>query len=312
MARTDNDGILLKSGTNEVEIAEFLLGDQSFGVNVAKIKEFVPYEEESLTRMPNTPRSLMGMFLIRGQTVPLIDLNLHLERDEEIVAQRPVVLVTEFNNVINGFVIDTISQIHRLSWEDIKPLSPVLASFGPRVTGSVHIGEKEIMILDLEHIITDVFPEKLEAFRRDGEEVGSDTDLADKRARKKLVVAEDSTVIRRMILKSLAAGGYKSIKYFENGFEAFRYISGIKESGRAVMDEIDLVITDIEMPHMDGLTLCKKIKKTHQLPSLPVVMFSSLINEQMAKKCKSVGADGQTTKPEIKELSKLVDGLLKI
>ncbi|MCF8069900.1 MAG: chemotaxis protein [Desulfobacterales bacterium] len=312
MAKSDRNGILLKSGTNEVEIAEFLLGNQSFGVNVAKIKEFVPFEEDGLTCVPNAPKSLMGMFLIRGRAVPLIDLNSHLERNEQTVSQRPVVLVTEFNNVVNGFTIDSIKRIHRLSWEEIKPLSPVLASYSPRVTGSVHIGEVEIMILDLEHIITDVFPERLEALRRAGEEVGSDTKMADKRESKRLVVAEDSNVIRKQILSSLISGGYKNIKPFENGFEAFRYINGIKASGRDVKEEVDLVITDIEMPHMDGLTLCKRIKKTLQLSSLPVVVFSSLINEQMSRKCKSVGADGQITKPEIKELAKLVDGLLYI
>ncbi|MBF0550134.1 MAG: chemotaxis protein CheV [Deltaproteobacteria bacterium] len=314
--------ILLESGTNEVEVAEFLLGSQSFGVNVAKIREFVPYDHGQVTKLPDAPPSLEGMFLLRGRTIPLINLNRHLDRGETVRSERPVVLVTEFNNMVNGFMIDAVLQIHRLSWSNIKPLNPILAGYTPRLTGSVHVKDTEILILDLEYIIGEVFPKKMRELigveddvdQTSPKEIPVKGSLADRRRAMKIVLAEDSAMIRNYMKKALTKAGYQVAALFDNGQDAYEWIVKTKDQAEAarkdITDYINLIVLDIEMPQMDGLTLCKKIKQGLRLTQFPVVMFSSLINEQMARKCDSVGADSYVSKPQMNELVGLLDSFL--
>jgi len=306
--------ILLETGTNEVEIAEFLLGSQSFGINVAKIKEFVPYDITSLTKVPNSPPSMIGVFLLRGRTIPLIDLNVHLGRKEGYTSERPVVLVTEFNTMINGFRIDAINQIHRLSWNDLKPLNPLLKKHTTRFTGTVNVKNHEILILDLEYIVSEIFPEKMKGLIEFNRPDITEEDIVKKRQTKKIVIAEDSNMIRKMIINNISVSGYDNITSFDNGLDAYNYIKKSKKQadseGKDISEYINLVVSDIEMPKMDGLALCRGVKEELKLSNLHVIMFSSLINEQMAIKCRSVGSSAHVTKPQVGELVSIVDGLI--
>ncbi|CAN2042876.1 two-component system, chemotaxis family, chemotaxis protein CheV [Candidatus Magnetomoraceae bacterium gMMP-15] len=311
MSEQERQEILLESGTNEVEVAEFQLGKQSFGVNVAKIREFVPYDKKSVTGVPNSPKSMIGVFLLRGRTIPLIDLNIHLERDEKNISERPVVLVTEFNNMVNGFIIDAINQIHRLSWNDIKPLNPVLGKYTPRITGSVNVKESEILVLDLEHIISEIFPKKMKEMIAFKETISPDEVKLAKRLSKYIIIAEDSTMIRRLMKNTLDTAGYKNISAFDNGKDAYEYIVSLhkkaKDERKNISEYLNVIISDIEMPQMDGLTLCRKIREELKLKAMPIIMFSSLINDQMARKCNTVGANAYVTKPQMGSLVKLID-----
>lgn len=304
--------ILLDSGTNEVEILEFFLGSQSFGVNVAKVVQLVAYEEAVFTAIPDGTPAALGVILWQKQTIPLIDLNLALRRPPEERPERPIVLVTRFNDLLNGFLISGVNQIHRVSWEEISPTSSILSRHSSNLTGSLHIDDRDLLLVDFEYLIAELFPET--KMLHDLETSRLQNNL--QRHEAKLVFAEDSAFIRENVSNLLTQVGYRDIQTFENGLAAYEYLCTLSKKAetenRSIKDLVDLVITDIEMPKMDGLTLCRRLKKELGLTEIPVAIFSSLIDDHMTHKCKEVGADVFTTKPKISELVGLIDGILKI
>jgi len=313
----NQEGILLESGTNEVEILEFLLRGQSFGVNVAKIQAIVQYDESHVTEIPQAHHALIGMLKFREAIIPLIDLTEEFEiagcenaQIDENLLERRVVLVLEFNDEVSAVLADGVNRIHRISWEDIKPLSPVLAKHSSAFTGSTTIDKREILLFDLEKVLADILPHnKLTPDMNDVTEDSHDETRADKR----VLLAEDSNFIRDSLTQYLRAHGYTGIEAYRDGKAALEALQGIKRDadaeGASITEHLDIVVTDIEMPNMDGLTLCKNIKENLGGKHLPVVMFSSLINEQMATKCQSVGADVWISKPQFAQLVKIIDGL---
>ncbi len=314
-----DQGILLQSGTNEVELLEFLLGDQGFGVNVAKIQAIEQFDPSRVTKLPMAHRAMAGMLLFRGRTLPLIDLRSEMgnalaapgeqggESDSEAVHTK-VILVQEFNKFATGFVADGVRRIHRVSWEDVYPLASLIAKSNAPFTGSFHIDEREILIVDMERIMAEIFPQ---SFREEMMALveATDHEQAHLRPNVHVVLAEDSSVIRTMLMEVLSQGGYSDVRSYGNGREAYEAIAAMKAS-QAASDGSELnavLISDIEMPCMDGLALCRHVKETLGLRKMPVIMFSSLINEQMAEKCRSVGADAYISKPEFAKLVGLID-----
>ncbi len=302
--------ILLESGTNEVEIAELGICNQTFGVNVAKIREFIPYDTIDISKMPGRHPSVMGVFILRGHSVPLIDLDLHLGLARECKYDtRQIAVVMEFNNMATAFVADYINQIHRVSWKDFKPLDSYLANKSSMVVGSITIEDREVLVLDLEHIVGEIFPSSI--INYDESKFSADN-MPSYRKDIKIFFAEDSAIIRTQISKILGKVGYDKLSVFDNGLKALNAIKEIveksREEGEDVKKYISLLLTDIEMPQMDGLTLCREVKQELRMET-PVVMFSSLINVQMEKKCRSVGADGVANKPETEKLIDLIDKL---
>lgn len=309
--------ILLDSGTNEVELLEFLLGDQSFGINVAKVRQLVPFDPGALTAIPQSDEAgILGMYLWRGTTLPLIDISGVLKRPAGEAPARPIVLVTNFNDVTNGFLVDGVNRVHRLKWSQIDPASEFLQNFSAHITGSVHIEDKEILLIDFEYLVAEIFPEtKLESqfIEKQGKApAGSTSPLAREEA--KIIYAEDSNLIRRSALKVLREAGYLQVQSFVNGREAFDHIKSlvdtIKKKGGSLSDHVHLVVTDIEMPQMDGLTLCRRIKEDLGLKELPVIVFSSLVDIQMAEKCREVGAYDFATKPQVNKIVEIMDTLI--
>lgn len=304
--------ILLDTGTNEVEILEFFLGKQSFGVNVAKVMQIVALDELKFTAVPDRSASYLGVVLWHGKTIPFIDLSVALRRGKEERPERPVVLVTKFNDVTNGFLISGVNYIHRVGWDQIDPASSIIENNSTTITGSVHIEDRDILLIDFEYIVAELFPETKMTHRM--EEAHLKENLL--RDEVKLVFAEDSTFIRRNVTALLAEVGYRHVQTFENGLDAYEYLRDLKKkadaAGTELTDFVNLVVTDIEMPKMDGLTLCKKLKKELHFDTVPVAIFSSLINDQMGLKCKEVGADVFSTKPKINELVSMIDSLLHI
>lgn len=325
-------GILLQSGTNEVELLEFLLGEQGFGVNVAKIQAIEQFDPSRVTKMPMAHPAMAGMLLFRGRTLPLLDLRSEMgsahcalgresgdtETGEagtsseggDAVGNSKVVLVQEFNNFTTGFVADGVRRIHRVSWEDVYPLASMIAKSGAPFTGSFHIDEREILIVDMERIVADIFPA---SFREEMLAMEQKVQCApdDRRETVRVLLAEDSTMIRTMLKEVLHQGGYSQVEDYGNGRETFEAISALAKAhpGSSGDDLATVLVSDIEMPSMDGLALCRNVKETMGLAKLPVIMFSSLINDQMAAKCRSVGADAHISKPEFAKLIGLIDQL---
>ena len=311
--------ILLESGTNEMEIIEFYVGSQSMGINVQKLKEIISYEESGLTILPDTPAAMLGVLMMRGQTLPLIDLKGHLKQrnlDEVPERGRPVVLVCEFNSRINGFKVDGVNQIHRVAWVDLQPLAPFIDQYHPRFTGSVNIDGREILILDLEYIIGEFDPDSVLTADSFNGTVEAKQAVAGRRQSKKILLAEDSSVIRGGVETHLRELGFSGLETFVDGSACYTRVLELKkqaeDAGDNIHNHLHLLISDIEMPKMDGLTLCRKVKEGLGYTNIPVVLFSSLINPPMEVKCDSVGADGYASKPEIGKLVRMMDHFLGV
>ncbi len=335
-----NDGILLESGTNEVEILEFVVDGQPFGVNVLKIQAIEQYDPSRITQIQLSHPSVVGTLLFRENCITLIDLSKEMEDDilgsdsdvteavDSVISPElakstsspmdeshgqsdptgnKLTLVMEFNNMKTAFLVDGVNRIHRVSWESIKPLSPFLSSTDSKFTGSMQIQEREILIVDMEKVVTEILPKGQDAFSVT-EESGP---ISEARAKAPVFLAEDSAIIRDKVREELARASYTNLRTFPNGLECYKAISAIKEQsqveGKPVSDYVGGLISDIEMPQMDGLALCKNIKETLNIKDLPVIMFSSLINEQIARKCEDVGSDAYITKPQFRELVELLD-----
>ena len=310
-------GILLTSGTNEVEFIEFNIGDTAYGINVAKVQRVLARPSVEISHGSNVPGSaILGTIYVHDKPVQLIDLRsaLCIESDTSVSEDRQLILVTKFNKLTISFLIDEVNKIHRTAWDEFEPISMVEGGGidNSYVTGTIKIDGRVIVILDLEHLILEYLPQ---AEAEQTEELGtSESEKLEIRGQKHIIYAEDSHIIRKMMLRTLDEHGYTNVKSFEHGGSAYDYLMDLKkeaeEAGESLADRVDCVITDIEMPRMDGLTLCKNIKDAASEREIPsVVVYSSLVNEEMAKKCQSVGADAQISKPHGGEIIEVIDKL---
>ncbi len=295
--------ILLDTGTNELEILEFTLAGKSFGINVAKVKELMQFSE--VRALPNAHPCVEGVFQPRDELYTVLNLAAYLDLPESENQNKDIYIITSFNNIKVAFHVHGVESIHRFSWTEIeKPDSIIYGGDDGVVTGIVKIDGKISAILDFEKIAFDINPEtgiKMSEIDRLGQRGQS---------QKPILIAEDSVLLRKMLLESLNKAGYKNIRIVSNGAEAWDDLLKNKAAYEDISESVSLVITDIEMPQMDGLHLTKRIKADPELRKLPVVVFSSVIDEQMRLKCEQVGADAQLSKPEIGKLVSVIDELI--
>lgn len=299
MSNTPPQGndILLDSGTNELEVLVFGLGDGVYGVNVAKVREVIlPVD---IAASPNQPDSVLGMFNLRNHVLPLVDLHqfFDLEPADDNPKNRKVI-VTEFNGNRAAFQVESVEQIYRLSWSDIKPLPEMHGANRIAVTGIAHMNDRLVMMLDFESVFDHISLQKNFHIDRVENALGVD------RSSSRVMLAEDSNFIRTLMHDVLVRSGYSQVQAFSNGQAAW-------EAMQATLDNpgsaFNLVITDIEMPQLDGLALTRNIKSNPQLQHIPVLLFSSLITDDTRHKGETVGADGQLAKPQLPELVSIVD-----
>ena len=296
--------ILLESGTNELEIMEFTVGGELFGINIAKIREIMRAQETK--RMPNSHNFVEGIFKQRGEVITVIDLAkcLNIERSEN--KSHDIFILTHFNKLNFAFRVESVVGIDRVSWEDIKKPDKVIYSGEDSVaTAIAEYKDRLITILDFEKIIADISPETSITLDR-LDELGDRVE-----SQKKILVAEDSMMLSNLIIGFLHKSGYKNTVKFNNGKEAWNYLTEAKESGLPISNYASCIVSDIEMPLMDGHRLTKLIKTDDELKHIPVILFSSLISDELRIKGQEVGADEQITKPEIVELVNIIDRLIK-
>lgn len=296
-------GILLESGTNELEILEFVVGENHYGINVAKIREILPYHKP--TPVPNSHPCIEGIFMPRDEIISIIDLAKCLNYPQLGDEKSDMYIITNFNQLDTAFHVNRVLGIHRVSWTDIaKPDSTINSDQAGVATGIIRIDGQLIIILDFEKIVTNINPET-------GLKV---SDVEHMEGRKvvdsPILVAEDSVLLSKMITNCLEQAGYSRVTVTDNGQECWDRLCKFKDEG-TVKENVSCVITDIEMPQMDGHHLTKLIKEDKELNHLPVVIFSSLVNDEMRRKGESVGADVQLSKPEIGELVGAIDKLLR-
>ena len=295
--------ILLESGTNELEIMEFTVGGELFGINIAKIREIMRAQETK--RMPNSHNFVEGIFKQRGEVITVIDLAkcLNIERIEN--KSHDIFILTHFNKLNFAFRVESVVGIDRVSWEDIKKPDKVIYSGEDSVaTAIAEYKDRLITILDFEKIIADISPETSITLDR-LDELGDRVE-----SQKKILVAEDSMMLSNLIIGFLHKSGYKNTVKFNNGKEAWNYLTEAKESGLPISNYVSCIVSDIEMPLMDGHRLTKLIKTDDELKHIPVILFSSLISDELRIKGQEVGADEQITKPEIVELVNIIDRLI--
>lgn len=309
MSQGNKQEILLESGTNEIEIMEFTISHNTFGINVAKIREIMNPTE--VKRMPHVHPAVEGVFKPRDILITVIDLPKYLDMESEHDKSKDLLIVANFNNMHIAFRVDTVVGIDRISWKKIeKPDKTIYGGNEGIVTGLAQFEERLITVLDFEKIVADIAPETgIQLSEIDALGVREQSESP-------ILVVEDSMLLSAMILQALHKAGYTNTTKKDNGQEAWDYLTDIKrecnEQDMPVSKKAACIVTDIEMPQMDGHHLTKLIKQDPALKSIPVIVFSSLINDEMRIKGKEVGADEQLSKPEIGHLVTVVDQLLEL
>ncbi len=299
--KNDKNEILLESGTNEIEIMEFTVAGNLYGINVAKVDEIML--SQPVKDMPHTNPSVEGIFRPRDTVITVINLPRYLGHECEN-QEKDLFIITNFNKMNIAFRVHTVIGISRISWTAIQKPDKAISGSGESVaTGIAHCNGELVTILDFERIIAEIAPEtsiQIEEIDRLGPR---------ERVQKPIVMAEDSALLAKMIQDSLTKAGYTNLRHFSNGLELWEYLTRLKKTD-SVQENAALIITDIEMPQMDGHRLTKLVKDDPKLRNIPLIIFSSLISEEMRIKGKELGADEQLSKPEIGHLVSVIDHLL--
>lgn len=313
MAEVDKKSILLESGTNELEIVEFRIDELDpkgnlvpcyYGVNVAKVREII--RRPQTWKIPHSHPAVEGMMKLRDKVLTVINLAQILGKDTEGL-EPDRVLILEFNRINVGVLVHSVSSIYRISWQNVEPPASMINDTS--VTGVVKMEDRIILILDFEKIVAEIChhdsllevdPSQMESQVLD-------------RSTRRILVADDSRFIRSSICSSLRTAGYV-VQEAENGEEAWDMIRAALERSRAKGSdfhcELDLLITDVEMPRMDGLHLTALVRKEEMLKGLPILIFSSLASDDNKRKWRDLGANEIVTKPDLPNLVSLADSLM--
>ena len=306
----DQSSVLLQSDTNELEIVEFRIDELTdsgrtsinyFGVNVAKVREIIRIPQ--LWKVFNAHPAVAGMIKLRDKVITVLDLGTLLNKN---CAQPPDrIVVLEFNRLTVGILVNAVSRIYRISWTQVEP--PGQAVEGSQVTGLVKMDDRIILLLDFEKIVGEICPEyALQSIDKlpEAPETPEYT-----RGSKRILVADDSPFIRNTITSTLRNAGFQ-VEEAENGEIAHDMIMDkLRRAGDTILNEISLLITDVEMPKMDGLHLTSKLRKEPGLAQMPIIIFSSMASDDNRRKWAELGAAAIITKPDIPLLVNLIDQL---
>jgi len=313
----NNNKILLESDTNELEIVEFRIDEMDwhgnvipcyYGVNVAKVREIIRLPQ--LSKVVNAKPGVEGMIKLRDKVITIINLAQVLGKDTgDLQADRVVVL--EFNNLMVGILVHSVSRIYRISWKNVE--APSRSVHSEQVTGLVKMEDRIILLLDFEKIVGELCSQS--ALRPIDSVALLEREPNANRSQRTILVADDSQFIRYTMCGSLRDAGY-IVEEAENGALAWEMIQQkiqrCTQDGSDIRDILSLVITDVEMPQMDGLHLTSLIRKNETLKDMPVVIFSSLASEDNKRKWIGLGANHILTKPDLPNLVKVADELAEI
>ncbi len=302
MAEMHKEKILLESGTNEIEIMEFTIGGNLYGINVAKVREIMI--SAPVKPMPHAHPAVEGIFKPRDTVLTVVDLPKYLNGVESEKGPKDIFIITNFNKMFIAFRVHSVVRISRISWTDIqKPDKTVSGGADGVATGIAQCGEDLVSILDFERIVAEIAPEtsiQIEEIDSLGPRSRND---------RPIWVAEDSVLLSKMIESSLKKAGYVNLQMYSNGRELWEALSALP-AAEDLSSRVALIITDIEMPQMDGHRLTKLVKDSARFQKIPLIIFSSLISDEMRIKGRQLGADEQLTKPEIGHLVDVMDHLL--
>ena len=273
-------------GQNRLELLTFRLnGRQRYGINVFKVKEVLQCPK--LTRMPNLHHLVKGVAHIRGQTVSVIDMSKAIGGRSTEDVDKSFVIIAEFNRTIQAFLVSSVERIVNMRWEDVLP-PPDASGKGNYLTAVTNIEGELVEILDVEKILAEIAPID-ELMNSD---IGNQIDEVkqNKEFVNRILIADDSTVARKQVQRAVESIGFEVIAV-KDGKEAYDKLGELIEDGSDISDHISLVISDIEMPEMDGYTLTAEIRRNPKLKGLYVILHSSLsgvFNQAMVER---VGAN---------------------
>ena len=306
--KDEKKGILLETGTNEFEIIEFNIGAVDYGINVAKVREVIKASDFPVTTMPQAHPYINGLFTLRGRAVPLVDLPRCLGvMSGQAAGRSQNIIVTEINGYDMGFLVDNVSRIHRISWKNMEPAPEV--GDQSRVVGLVKMEGKIVLLLDFETIMAEINPEINQKLTTVDD---TTEDIKQRRASQHIIVAEDSRLLRDLLVNTLHGAGYTFVRDFGNGEDAWNFLREVAEKTEPeqISEKVRIIISDVEMPKMDGHRLLKLVRDDDRLRPIPLILFSSLISEEMRRKGDDLGASAQISKPEINQLIHTIDKLI--
>lgn len=287
-------------GQNRLELLLFGLGGhQMYGINVFKVQEVI--QCPALTAVPKAHRIVRGIANMRGRTITILDLGMAIGKQPIEQTKDQFVIVTEYNRTIQGFLVSSVDRIVNMNWKDILP-PPKGVGKHNFMTAVTKIDEKLVEIIDVEKVLADMVGIEVEI--QEGSEV------SDEEAKSlKLLVADDSLVARKQVKATLDKIGLEC-DLAKNGSEALAMLKEAVKDGKPISDTYDVLISDIEMPEMDGYTLTTEIRSDERLAKLPVMLHTSLSGTFNSNMVKKVGADRFVAKFDAIELAKEVHGML--
>lgn len=290
-------------GQNRLEMLLFRLeGKQLYGINVFKVKEVLPCPK--LTSMPKSKAVVRGVAHIRGATTPILDLGLATGKAPLKNINEAFVIITEYNGRVQGFLVNSVDRIVNMNWENILP-PPKGAGGGHYLTAVTKLNDDLVEIIDVEKILAEVSP--INENIREG--------LITEEARtaavnNKVLIVDDSRIARKQIDRCVRQIGVETV-VLEDGKEAWLHLTQMLADGTHPNDEYAMIISDIEMPEMDGYTLTAKIREHKELADMHIILHTSLsgvFNKAMVQK---VGADDFQAKFHPDELAqKVIDQIL--
>lgn len=291
--------ILLESGTNEVEVLVFRVGAYRLGINVAKVREILPSQE--ITHLPKAHPSVVGCFQLRDVVVPCVSLHRHLHQEQGESAESNLIL-TEFNDCQTAFIVNEVERIHRISWEQILPAPSTVTAVASPVTAVTNLEDRLVILLDFETINAEISQQDTSS-----KAIANPNNVPREEIR--VLIADDSATVRCALETTLKNSGYTNVVSFEHGLQAWNWLKQRAEETGDARQVADVMVSDVEMPSMDGLSLTRSIKEHPVLNTLPVVLYSSIVTPDNFKKGAMVGADAQISKPELGKAVEVIDDL---
>ncbi len=285
-------------GQNRLELLMFsLAGKQLYGINVFKVREVI--QCPSLTTLPGCHRVVRGVAQIRGKAISVIDLSMAVGGASLGDVEKCFVIIAEYNRKVQGFLVKSVERIVNMNWSDIHP-PPKGSGRTHYLTAVTNIDDKLVEIIDVEKILSEITPNNATVSQEIIEEnVGKAPED------KFVLIADDSSVARNQIKRTVEQLGFKT-KIFKDGRECYNYLEHLVDDGVNLEDEVIMLISDIEMPEMDGYTLTAEIRNNEKLSHLWVMLHTSLsgvFNEAMVEK---VGANDFIPKFNPDELARAV------
>jgi two-component system chemotaxis response regulator CheV len=290
-------------GQNRLELLLFSLGgSQLFAINVFKVQEVMSLPP--LTEIPDRHEFVVGVTHLRGQTIPVVDLRRAIKMGKTVIDENSTIIVTEYNMTVQAFLVASVERIVNMNWNEILP-PPVGAGRSHYLTAISRMDDKIVEIIDVEKVLAEITP-----YNGVISDDWIDHELVDVIKGKQILIADDSQVALNQVTGVLEKLGIDVVPT-HNGLEAYQVLEAWKAEGKDIANDVLMLITDAEMPEMDGYMLTTEIRKDPELKGMFIVLHTSLsgsFNKAMVEK---VGCDGFLSKFQPEKLTKEVQRIIR-